>query len=132
MTEHLEQKLMNRFPFMEAKNILDGIKLGYAIPMEVNDGWYNLIYSLCLDIERHYCEIGRNPNELNILQIKEKYGELRVEIGNFPQGLQDLIMEYEKLSLKTCHICGKDGKLRDGGWLEVLCDRCNTKYNDGR
>lgn len=58
-----------------------------------------------------------------VSQVKEKFGTLRFYCpGN------DAIFQYtrwaEYLSSITCELCGKYGKLRDGGWITTRCDEC--------
>lgn len=57
-------------------------------------------------------------------QVKEKFGTLRFYYmggDDFIEGLE-AFMNY--LSAKTCENCGREGKLRGGGWILCLCDEC--------
>ena len=36
-------------------------------------------------------------------------------------------IKYEKLSMQTCIMCGKPGKLTDNGWIMPLCKDCEEK-----
>lgn len=124
MRDELEQKLMEDFPFMEAKSFFDGERLGYCVPCEFSDGWFDIIYNLCKEINELYKSKGRNINDLNIEQVKEKYGELRFYVGNYIDGVMEIIDKYEALSCKTCEVCGKEGKLTGKRWVRTLCDEC--------
>jgi hypothetical protein len=42
MRQELEEKLMQDFPWMEAKHIWTGKKLDFPTPCECEDGWFNL------------------------------------------------------------------------------------------
>lgn len=90
-------------------------------------GWLKLVdplIELCekLDVEVH--------------QIKEKFGGLRFYVGQAPEEVHTLIQIAETESFKTCERCGADGKRRPGGWIKVFCDRCEEErktrtWNDG-
>ena len=124
MREELEQKLMDDFPFMETKSFVDGERLGYPIICECQDGWFKLIYSMCKEIDDLYKVKGKDINELNILQIKEKFGSLRVYVGSYIEELEDVIAKYEELSMQICEICGEEGQNRGVMRLQTLCDNC--------
>ena len=64
---------------------------------------------------------------VQIMQIKEKYGTLRIYIGyssdSYPSDkIYNLIGMAEKQSAVTCEACGAPGKLRGKGWLYTSCD----------
>lgn len=83
-------------------------------------GWDALIFPL---IERCKAE------GIQILQIKEKYGELRFYIGPAPDDLLDAIDEAEMKSAETCELCGRPGRIRGTGWLST---RCDAHYEEAR
>ena len=124
MREELEQKLMDDFPFMEVKSFVDGERLGCPIICECQDGWFKLIYSMCKEIDELYKAKGKDVNELNIEQIKEKFGRLRIYMGNYIEGVNEIIERYERLSENTCERCGKLGEIRGKSWVQTLCNEC--------
>lgn len=125
LREDLEQKLMDDFPFMQARNAWTGEKLGFSIGCSCGDGWFNLIYELCegiqkvLDKESHEFVEGFYP-----IQIKEKYGGLRFYTSYGNDEIFDLIEKAEQKSYGICERCGKAGEVRPGGWIMTLCDNC--------
>ena len=38
--------------------------------------------------------------------------------------------KYEKLSEKTCIMCGKPGELTNSGWIMPLCEDCKKKVQN--
>lgn len=129
MRDDLEQKIMNRFSWFEAKNVWTGEKLGFPFPCAHGDGWYKLIYDCMDEIENLYEEKGANIDTLIIEQIKEKFGGLRVYLSNYIDGVDDIITKYENKCYEVCEICGDVGKLRrNGGWYRTVCDACAEKY----
>ncbi len=122
MRDKLEQQLMDKFPFMEATNVFSDERLGYPIGCECGDGWYDIIYKLCDELNSLYIQNGKDANKILVQQIKEKYGSLRFYTGGLIEGGHDIINKYEDLSAETCEICGKKGKLTGKGWVQTLCD----------
>ena len=61
-----------------------------------------------------------------IVQIKEKYGMLRVYDNGYKAGskIQDIIAKYEDMSARTCIICGKPATKITTGWISPFCDEC--------
>jgi hypothetical protein len=60
-------------------------------------------------------------------RMKEKWGELRFSVGrNADEKLFEITEKYLNKSLKTCHLCGQPGKLReDIPYWQVLCEKHN-------
>lgn len=61
------------------------------------------------------------------VQIKEKFGELRVYMSYYNEEIEKFINEAEELSRKTCERCGAPGEQKGGGWIVTLCDECDKK-----
>lgn len=129
MKIELEQKLADRFVFMNGRDYSTGEPNNLPIFCECGSGWYDLIYNLCLEIEESYINTG-NKDELLLLrvdQVKEKFGELRFYTGNEIYAVSDIVSKYEDLSHNVCELCGKAGTMRNDGWMVVLCDECIEK-----
>lgn len=79
----------------------------------VGEGWNKLINNL----------YDAKPKNVQVLQVKEKFGGLRFYVDGAPEWYFDLIIYYEQESMKICEVCGKEGKLReDLSWISTLCD----------
>jgi rubrerythrin len=87
----------------------------YLFGVACGEGWHNLIYDLCEEIE------SKAPDTI-VMQIKEKFGGLRFYTSAHTDEVEKIIEKYEEKALTTCEVCGKDGKVRTGGWIQVLCD----------
>jgi len=120
MKEDLEERLFSRFPsFFRYRSNLRASLMGFGF--ECGDGWFDLIWKLCEDIER-----AVPPEGFNVAQVKEKYGGLRFYAGPCSEEVFNLISEAEDKSYSICEICGAPGKLRDDrGWILTLCDKHN-------
>lgn len=89
----------------------------------IGNGWYDILYQLCVGIQRRAVEHRVEPPAFD--QIKEKFGGLRVHMFG-SKDYRDLIELAEKQAWKTCEHCGAPGTLRQEGWHHVSCDRCET------
>ena len=59
-----------------------------------------------------------------VCQVKEKFGGLRFYTGAASEAMFDRITQAEKECGLLCEDCGKLGKLRGGGWIRMLCNKC--------
>lgn len=72
-----------------------------------------------------------NAPRARILQIKEKFGQLRIYLSApepYYRELIDMVDKAERASAKTCEDCGSPGQSRSGGWIRTLCDVCNNSH----
>jgi hypothetical protein len=84
--------------------------------IECGEGWKRL-YGPILDA----------ASELNIpvLQVKEKFGQLRIYLGDSPDWLHQMVGIAEDMSAHVCEKCGKRGRIKnDNGWLKARCEEC--------
>ena len=101
--------------------VLDDHK-GY-IPLECGDGWFDLIYTMCLDIETI-----DPPVIFWFEQVKEKFASLRVYTSFYNKEIEDVIDVASLKSSITCEKCGKEGSLViNFGWYSTKCEECNEK-----
>jgi hypothetical protein len=82
----------------------------------VGKGWAKLI-------DRIY---DRLPKDILIMDVKEKWGGLRVYTDSCNDELLDFLDAIEDESFTVCESCGQPGKRRAGGWIKTLCDRCEA------
>ena len=82
----------------------------------VGIGWLNLIDEMSKEISEQFPDVV-------YLQIKEKFGTLRVYCCCHSEALQNLIGIYEARSSIICEECGADGKVVNrNGWLKTCCE----------
>lgn len=87
---------------------------------ECGTGWYGIL-------ERLFEAISKldKPENFEIVQVKEKFGGLRVYTNYSTDEIEALITEAEKEADNTCEICGEPGTLcTNGGWLKTMCETC--------
>jgi hypothetical protein len=84
---------------------------------QVDPGWQPLIQEF-LD----FCE--QLPYEVTIMQVKEKFGGLRIYMAYSNDEVEEKKAKLEKKASETCEICGQPGYLRtDRSWIKTLCDK---------
>lgn len=123
MTRTLEDKLKSEFPLLLAEMHGSPQETCMAYGVECDDGWYELIHSLCKEVQEWSNRVGV---QIVATQIKEKFGGLRFYIS-YKKGsvvpakewseLTDIINHYEDLALGTCEITGGNGTLSKRGFL---------------
>ena len=92
--------------------------------VECGKGWFPLIEPI-LQYIQSYNKDKAEEYQIVVYQIKENWGILQLEIGNYPNELAKMIEAAEKASTTTCEKCGATGSLRKfGGWYKTLCDDC--------
>lgn len=120
MRRELTSKLYLRFP---------GIFKGRNKPMteslmtfgfECGDGWYNLIYTLCEELEKQARTEDVPLPEAQ--QVKQKLGGLRFYVVGATREMLDLIDAAETRSEALCEICGDQAeRFSDRGWIKTRC-----------
>ena len=120
MNKENTQALFARFPELFAGKDMSIKENLMPFGFECGDGWFDLIWKLCEDIE------ATNEKVL-ALQVKEKFGGLRFYVTTGSNKVLDLINEAEAKSMTICERCGKLGILHQQGWWHTICDECEEK-----
>ena len=117
MNKITEQDFFDSFEFLHQGNSpSDYMFFG----LEIGKGWFPLFWELCSELKKVNYR-GR------IVQVKEKFGRLTVYTNDYEENIDEIISKYENKSLTICERCGKEGKVRNNGWIKVLCDECEGK-----
>lgn len=138
--DEFEKKLAERYKFMrvpEYDSWQDAAKrnLYHAFGLEINEGWHQLIWDMCGEIEAALVEYDLKPEDIIVEQVKSKFGELRFYYALYAHGndsayeaIENIVDKYEDKSCKTCEICGKPGKnICDHGWYITVCEDCGKE-----
>jgi hypothetical protein len=88
------------------------------------DGWRDLLERACMRIR---AAIANDGGPFRIVQVKEKYGSLRLHWNGAisPEAaarVEEAVDLAEARSAVTCDVCGAPGVLRASGWLTTRCD----------
>lgn len=91
-------------------------------------GWYPLIYETLDKIE----EIALRDNlDIEVTEVKEKFGGLRIYLGNYTDEIDKIVLNAEEQSFYICELCGEPGKLREvNHWLMTRCDKCLERESE--
>jgi hypothetical protein len=122
MRSELEQKLVEHWPSwfnatgdQRETRMADGFAHG--------DGWFNIVWRLCEDLEPFVMEAEKATGRpFEVLQVKQKFGGLRVYVSHRTDEILQRIETAQLESLRTCEVCGKPGKRREGGCIRTVCD----------
>lgn len=136
MNEKLQNDLVKTYPKI-FKNV------GFGI--ECNDGWYDLLDTLCYTMQQH-CDVANtryiietdkyqfvvegDPEYVQVVaaQVKEKLGTLRFYADGVDNATEGMIQMAEAMSSRICELCGNPAKTsRDSGWLHTTCTSCNKR-----
>lgn len=84
----------------------------------VGEGWHPLL----VELHRRLVEV--DPS-YRVAQFKEKFGALRVYVDvSDPErcdAAEAIVEEIERRSATVCERCGNPGALRQGPWVQTLC-----------
>lgn len=72
------------------------------------------------------------PDDFHILDIKEKWGKLRVSLSHESEYINDVLFKYEYISSFVCIDCGAPypfAQMTYGSWIMPLCERCYIGNN---
>ena len=128
MNKKNTKNLFGKFDFFQPKKSVQESLMAFGF--ECGDGWYNLNWKLCEKIEK---EIKSFKNDdlknyqkypFEVVQVKQKFGGLRFYTNWGTDKIYELINEAEEKSYTVCESCGEVGRVRDGGWISTLCDKC--------
>jgi len=88
---------------------------------ETPDGWIPIIKEMFEELKKL-----NPPKDFQILQIKEKFGGLRVYTSSYTDEIEKIIEEAEEKASKTCQSCGKPNASLTNlyGWYTTLCPDC--------
>ena len=96
---------------------------------ECGNGWYELLDVLCSILERRQRRGSFPSDDIEITQIKEKFGGLRFYCHGVDDYCYGMIDFAEKISTRICEECGNPGKLvkSNTGWLHTACEEHATR-----
>lgn len=84
-------------------------------------GWFKIVDDALEKLQEE--NVLSLPNKKSkIMQIKEKFGVMRMYITNTSETKQNIIFSAESNSRKTCMVCGEEGVLREYKWRRTLCN----------
>ena len=97
------------------------------IPWECGKGWWPLIEKVAAAIDSFNAAHPDSPVE--VTQIKQKFGGLRIYHYNAPEDIRQLIGEAIEASWHTCERCGVTEGVTTNpeGYRLTLCPECRRQ-----
>lgn len=87
-------------------------------------GWFLLVETLCGEIQKLVDD--RDLPQVTIVEIKEKFGLMRVGCQSVSEPVRALIETAQNASGRVCEACGAIGitQRTKHGWIKTLCVLC--------
>lgn len=112
-------EIILKYPNLFGEPPFDPMKTLIGFGFEVGEGWRPLLQELFEKMDK----LQKEQNlDIRVVQVKEKFGGLRVYINGANDDVYALINEAEAKASKTCETCGKPGKRQTDGWRYVACE----------
>ena len=114
-----DTKVLDKILFLPSYTELDAMEPGWRKAFGIQ---------MCKDIRRQLIK-ERKLFKWRIVQLKEKFGGIRLYSNFASDELYDIIDKYEQISYKTCGVCGKPATKISKGWIYPYCDDCIGDIN---
>ena len=118
---------LSKYPFLEIKfdDEFSDDEHGCWLD-ELPTGWVKAFgKEMCDDLMD---ALGDYANEWQIIQLKEKYAEIRLYHSGAPANIydkiEDIINKYAEKSYHTCARCGAQATQFSSGWVQPFCESC--------
>jgi hypothetical protein len=125
MREDLDQQLCEKYPLIFADRNKSMQETCMCWGFEHGDGWYNIIDSLCANIQNHIdwqTKQGKTVPQVVATQVKEKFGTLRFYYNGGDDVIDGMVRMAESWSAVACEECGAPGTQNSQGWIKTLCE----------
>jgi hypothetical protein len=143
MDAELQNQLYEKYPDLFSNRNKGRMESCMYWGIECNNGWYELLASVCWRVSQHEKNIedrkrilADQPEKIKAEleyfpvkfdQVKEKYGGLRIYFSGGDDYVDGIVSMAEEYSYKVCEVCGNAGKPNKGGWITTLCESCREK-----
>jgi ribosomal protein L37AE/L43A len=138
MKKELELQLVRRFPDFFKEYGGDKAETCMHWGCSHGDGWFGVLWSLCMSIEGHYKGLKmlgkRLPPKVVFEQVKEKYGSLTVYFRGGDKAVRNFVDFASVMSTHTCELCGSTTDVMRSVtvWSSTICSACVMKDEYGR
>lgn len=93
--------------------------------IECGDGWKSLYQPIIDYINDYNSKVDKEEDKIEILQIKEKFGRLRIYVSQHNDELNNMIRDAEEKSDETCEMCGSTTDVgHTSGYIITCCKDC--------
>jgi len=133
MTEDEDKALCLKYPKIFKDRHGSIMDTCMAWGFECGSGWYNVIDTLCNQIQHHIDWKSRTLSDeekesLQVVaeQVKEKFGTLRFYYYGGDEAIGGMVSMAEGITGKICEDCGAPGRRHTSGWYRTMCDSCES------
>jgi hypothetical protein len=125
MKRELQKQLFDNYPDLFIEKDLPPDQSNMCFGFECDDGWYDLINTLC-HLIKHYDKQQTNKPDYKpvvVQQVKEKFGGLRFYYYGGDDIIAGMVSFAEAMSQQICEKCGSKGKTNTKRWwVKTLCE----------
>jgi hypothetical protein len=136
---------VKKYPFLRFKNNdccpwqnTEEVKSCWMFDLPV--GWYGIGAQMCDEL---MTALGKYADDFVILQLKEKFNEIRLyygwadreytdeesdEMHALYDGIENVIRKYAEISYNTCVVCGKPATKVTYDYIAGYCDECYKRF----
>ena len=125
MRDDLDKQLCEKYPKIFANRHAPMMQTAMCWGFEHGDGGYQIIDSLCGQIQHHIDWQHKQGNlipQVVAVQVKEKFGTLRFYYDGGDDYISGLVSMAESWSAVACEECGAPGTQNSRGWIKTLCE----------
>ena len=125
MRDDLDRQLCEKYPLIFADRNKSMMETCMCWGFEHGDGWYQIIDSLCGNIQNHIdwqTKQGKTVPQVVATQVKEKFGTLRFYYNGGDDVIDGMVRMAESWSAVACEECGAPGTQNSRGWIKTLCE----------
>lgn len=128
-TQIENKRLVEKYPFLRPRNRWTGEPVAdydYSFT-ELDDmptGWRKAFGEQMCEELLAEVPYTKDPEHYRILQIKEKFGELRWYDAGGTERTGQIIQRYAVRSARTCIACGAPATEISVNWVSPYCDVC--------
>lgn len=131
----LAKKLCDSFPIIYRGPGLHRQPKDYepAFYFECQSGWFDLVWQYSANLEKIARLIAPGVERPEVIQVKEKFGGLRIYSHHVPiaySSIRKLLDVLESQSYTICEFCGANGKPRKTEWVKTMCNDCFGLWNE--
>jgi len=109
------------FPIFKEKypGLFDTETWGNFISFGFEKGWEEIVDKACEQL--WFLE------DVIVVQVKEKFGGLRIYTNFYTEEVKNIISAAEVTASRTCEFFGSIEKVSaKGDWIKTLCEKCHT------
>ena len=120
--------------FLHSPEVIPKYDYEYTEADSMPEGWWTAFGGRMCDEIRDALIEDDDLDRYRVVQIKEKYGALVwYDNGVKPNSrVHDIIRRYERLSARTCIVCGAPATRVALGWVSPFCDDCCINCGNGK